>query len=212
MYCVVATLGFDIDFAVRRLSREPAPSRMVFVGLKADEAGWRRVEKTFGLLKVYCESMKTQCLLEAVMPETIVKDIAGVIERETRLGCEKVELYLTGGPRIAVAASILASLVAKTPKARIVVEGEAFDARLEIPLDPLRRLLSLPEVDRRIIVEASGEPVRPVDIHRRLGISKPAAYRKLRSLEEAGFLEKLGGRGERYIAREEVRELLKLLR
>ncbi|MEM1927119.1 MAG: hypothetical protein QXS85_00010 [Acidilobaceae archaeon] len=211
MYCLVATLGFDIDFVARRLSREPRPSRVALVGLRVDESGWGRVRKAFGLLQVFCESVGAECVLDEVRPETAVKEMAGILEREARGGCSELELYLTGGPRIAVAAAILAAITGLVGvKAAIVVEGEAFEARLEIPVEPLRRLLSLPEVERRIVVEAVN-PVRPKDIQEKLKISKPASYRKLRSLAEAGFLRRPENVEEEvYVTTDEFRKLLKL--
>lgn len=42
MVCVVATLGFDVDFVLRRLSRSPQVTRLVCIGLKLEsgECGW----------------------------------------------------------------------------------------------------------------------------------------------------------------------------
>lgn len=211
MYCVLATLGFDTDFMNRRLAREPRPDKVVLLGLKVDEESWRRVEKAFNIISYYCSTLKVQCSLEEISPDTMVREVVGVIERESREGCSDVELFLTGGPRALVIASAIAMLFASTEaELKIVVEGETFDVTLEVPARSLKRILSLSELERRILLEAR-EPVTPPELARRLQISKATAYRKLRALAEIKLVERADGGEERYIAAEETRRVLSLV-
>lgn len=49
---LVATLGFTADFSLRRiaeLSGEGGLRKVILVGLRSDDATWRRAESTFSL-------------------------------------------------------------------------------------------------------------------------------------------------------------------
>lgn len=214
MLCVIATLGFDADFVIRRLSSEPKPLKLVCVGLRADEYGWRRVEQTFKLVSFYCQPAGVSCLLESVGAKSCVRELRSIMERELRSGCSAIELYLTGGPRISVVAAVLASMIlprSLEENVRIVVEGEAFDARLEVPVGAYRKISQLNDIERRILLEASRGPVRPTELARALGLYKPVAYRRVRGLLKAGLLERVGGNREEYVASNLVRRVFELV-
>lgn len=215
MNCLIATLGFDIDFVVRRLSRGGV-SRVVCIGVRVDDTSWVRVEKAFNMIKIYCSSARVDCVLEPVkLDNAVVGEIRSILEREVRRGCSQLELYLTGGPRIAVVSTIIASLLLPRDlanKVTINVEGEGFEASLRIPLEPLIRILELSEVDRRIVVEASKEPLTPTELSRKTSIPKATAYRRMRLLASIGLLSKVSEVEERYTTTDSIVRLIKLAR
>ncbi|MDW8082667.1 MAG: hypothetical protein RMI56_02595 [Sulfolobales archaeon] len=216
MVCVIATLGFDVDFILRRLSRSPQVSKLVCVGLKlkSDERSWVRVEQAFKLIDFYCRTSQLNCRLEPVSSEATAREVRSIIERELREECETVELYLTGGPRIAIVSTLLASLTLPddlVDRVTAVVEGEAFEARIEIPTGTLRRILHLSDLDRRILVEASKSPVKPSELSRTLGVHKPAVYRRSEALAAMGLLKKTSSTEREYVSSETVLKLFKLV-
>lgn len=212
--CVIATLGFDVDFIIRRLSRGLDVSRLVCIGLRADEYGWKRVERAFNLINFYCQSTRVTCILESIGVESAISEFRSIVERELRSTCTKVELYLTGGPRLAVISAVLASLMLSEDlgeRVLIVVEGEAFEARLEVPIGVLRRVTCLGDLEKKILLEASRRPIRPSELARTLGLHKPTVYRKVRALAEANLLSRVQGVEEEYVAVESVQKVFKLI-
>jgi len=211
--CVIATLGFEADFALRRLSASPKVSRLVCVGLRVDEHGWSRVERAFKLISYYCYSAQVDCLLEPLSITSIVEEFTSILRREASR-CSKVELYLTGGPRLAVVVAVLTSamvLRGLEDRVSIVVEGETFDARLEVPVGTYRKVLQLTDLEREIIARAIKESIKPSDLARELRQHKPIVYRKVRALVEAGLLVRVQGFREEYVASEPLRRLFKLV-
>jgi len=107
---LMATLGFDADFTLRRLMRG-APGRVVLLALKVDEGSWARVDSAFKLIQAFCSYRRIDCILEPVSIDRPVMEVYSILKRELEGVKERLELFLTGGPRIMVVSTLLAALL-----------------------------------------------------------------------------------------------------
>ena len=208
---IVATLGFDADFALRRLSRG-APKRALFLALKVDEASWARVYSAYNLVQMFCSYSKVDCVLEPIGTSRPVAEVYSILRREAEKN-ESLELFLTGGPRILVISALVAALLLPQRYARkikTVVEGEGFEASIEVNIGVLQKLLSLGEPERRILV-ALLEHERGLTapkIASVAGVPRTSTYRKLDLLKSLSLVEEEGGR---YRLAENVRIFLRVI-
>ncbi|MEM2224380.1 MAG: hypothetical protein QXR02_06345 [Acidilobaceae archaeon] len=208
--CITASFGFDIDFIFRRL-KEDNVKRLICLGVKVDAQNWARVEKSFSLVKHYCEAVRIHCSLESISPGSIVREIRSILASELE-NCESLELFLTGGPRILVIGSLLAAIsLPETLSTRINVrvEGEAFEAILKFNTGTLKQYLSLDDISKRI-VEATVDPKRVSNIIRETNLPKSTVYRRIERLTASRILEKKDEKV--YVAEENLRKLIDIIR
>jgi CRISPR-associated protein Csa3 len=209
---LIATLGFDADFTLRRLMRG-APGRVVILALKVDEGSWVRVDSAFKLIQAFCSYRRIDCILEPVNIDRPVMEVYSILKRELEGVKERLELFLTGGPRIMVVSTLLAALLLPpeySRKVKAVVEGEAFTASLEVDIGTLQKLLTLDHIERRILITLL-EHQQGLTAPRIAIISKTprtSTYRKLHSLENLGLVEKADGK---YKLVEMLRDLMRTL-
>jgi CRISPR-associated protein Csa3 len=209
---LIATLGFDADFTLRRLMRG-APGRVVLLALKVDEGSWARVDLAFKLIQAFCSYRRIDCILETISIDRPVMEVYSILKRELEGVKERLELFLTGGPRIMVVSTLLAALLLPpeySRKVKAVVEGEAFTASLEVDIGTLQKLLTLDHIERRILLTLL-EHQQGLTAPRIAMISKTprtSTYRKLHSLENLGLVEKADGK---YKLVEMLRDLMRIL-
>ena len=209
---LIATLGFDADFTLRRLMRG-APGRVVLLALKVDEGSWARVDSAFKLIQAFCSYRSIDCILEPVNIDRPVMEVYSILKRELEGVKERLELFLTGGPRIMVVSTLLAALLLPpeySRKVKAVVEGEAFTASLEVDIGTLQKLLTLDHIERRILLTLL-EHQQGLTAPRIAMISKTprtSTYRKLHNLENLGLVEKADGK---YKLVEMLRDLMRTL-
>lgn len=209
---LMATLGFDADFTLRRLMRG-APGRVVLLALKVDEGSWARVDSAFKLIQAFCSYRRIDCILEPVSIDRPVMEVYSILKRELEGVKERLELFLTGGPRIMVVSTLLAALLLPpeySRKVKAVVEGEAFTASLEVDIGTLQKLLTLDHIERRILLTLL-EHQQGLTAPRIAMISKTprtSTYRKLHNLENLGLVEKADGK---YKLVEMLRDLMRTL-
>jgi CRISPR-associated protein Csa3 len=192
-YTLVASVGFTVDFILRRVAAggEPRPSRVVAAGLYTDPSSWRRVEEAARLLGVYLSKLGVDLSLERLPANSrLVAEASSLLHREAARG--PVELYLTGGPRLLVVALYTAALTLPPrimDRVRIVSYGEGFPARLEVRPSTLARLASIDEASRRILEAIRAGARTASSILSRTGLPRSTLYKKLRELREAGLVE-----------------------
>jgi CRISPR-associated protein Csa3 len=140
-------------------------------------------------------------------------EVYSILKRELEGVKERLELFLTGGPRIMVISTLLAALLLPpeySRKVKAVVEGEAFTASLEVDIGTLQKLLTLDHIERRILLTLL-EHQQGLTAPRIAMISKTprtSTYRKLHNLENLGLVEKADGK---YKLVEMLRDLMRTL-
>jgi len=189
---LVASLGFDVDFIMRRISAERF-DRIVCVALKTDEDSWKRVEKAYNLIKYFAKTLNIDVVLEPVKPSHIVNQVYRILYKVVDES-EATEVYGTGGPRIIVVALLIASLLLPRNvrhRVKFLVEGEAFEASLTFnPADLVDYLTLAPEAQSIISYLLSVDaPVRAMDVVRGTGLPKSTVYKYVKRLIERGFIE-----------------------
>ncbi len=208
---LLATLGFGIDFVVRRLRDIHAEgervSKILAVGLWTDEATWARIDQAYSILRSYLQSLGIDSELlridlgKASLVREAVKAIAKALAVAGRE--EIVELYLTGGPRILLAAFYTAALLSPewSDRLRVVVYGEGFQASLRVSLGVLRGLIELDQASLKIlrVVKEKGGSISTLLAE--TGLPRSTLYKKLGELEKRGLVVKTG-RGEIDLASE----------
>jgi len=196
---MVATLGFTADFILRRVAalRTRSLRKLITAGIYVDKASWRRVEEAYSLVKVFASSVGVETELWRINLPHLVRELRDVIEAAAgQLAAgEQAEVYLTGGPRIAVVSALLASLTvseAAAEKLVVHVDGEGFDAELEIGVAQLRRLTTLDPYARRLLGALARHPrgATAAQLLMETGMQRSTLYKKLRELLNAGLIEK----------------------
>jgi CRISPR-associated protein Csa3 len=171
------------------------------------------VDSAFKLIQAFCSYRSIDCILEPVNIDRPVMEVYSILKRELEGVKERLELFLTGGPRIMVVSTLLAALLLPpeySRKVKAVVEGEAFTASLEVDIGTLQKLLTLDHIERRILLTLL-EHQQGLTAPRIAIISKTprtSTYRKLHSLENLGLVEKADGK---YKLVEMLRDLMRIL-
>jgi CRISPR-associated protein Csa3 len=202
---LVATFGFDIDFVLRRISGRRY-ERVVLLSLRTPE-GEKRVDKAFATLNAYCLSINIECRLEKLGESGLIRSVFSILVEEARKGM--VELFLTGGPRILVVSALLAAFMLgseATRRINVVVEGEAFERELEAPLSTLKKLASLDEKSREVVMyTATLRKAGLGELSRVLGLPKPTVFRRIQKLLGEGILCR---EGDEYVLCPEIDRFL----
>ncbi|MCE4602528.1 MAG: CRISPR-associated CARF protein Csa3 [Desulfurococcales archaeon] len=200
---MIATLGFGIDFIVRRLAdlRGESVSRIVVVGLYTDKSSWQRIEQTYSILAAYLTGQGIGSRLERIDLHKggLVRQARDIIARTMAESSDDlIELYLTGGPRILLATFYTAALTLSrvwAERIRISVYGEGFPASLTVETSVLLVLASIDEVSRRILEYIRDGYNNVHNLRAALGLPRSTLYKKLKDLEDLGLIVRVG-RGE----------------
>ncbi len=187
-----ATLGFDADLVLRRVRSGNEYTKIKCLGLRVDDTSFKRVENAFSTVKFVAERLGISAELRALEPgRGLMRGILAEIEREAAIG--EVEVYLSGGPRLLVVATLIATLLVDLhfiENILIVVEGEAFEGEIRSKADWLKELVKLSGEEVNILNYVAGKGrVKPPDLVRDLDIPKATAYKKLRKFTEKKFLK-----------------------
>jgi len=199
---MVATLGFGIDFIVRRLAdlRSTHVTEIIVVGLYTDHSTWQRIEQSYNILSAYLKSQNITSRLERIeVDKHLVRQAREIINKAIQDHPETpLELYLTGGPRILLAAFYTAALTFPEEyvgKIRITVYGEGFPASLTVEIGKLLVLARLDEKTREIL-ERIKEGYNSVgSLLAAVGLPRSTLYKKLEELEKLGLIVR-SGRGK----------------
>jgi len=198
---LVATIGFTADFVLRRISDEgrTAYSRVVAVALDSgDRVARQRVEATFNMLASLLRNLQIESELRFIKPEKAVAQGKDVLNHALKHAGSNgtVEVYLTGGPRIAVAALTLAAILYEADlgapgRIMIVSYGEAFESRLHVDAATVVKLVLISgDAQARAILEElrrSGT-LTPQDLLKRTGMPRSTLYKKLNDLKNMGLI------------------------
>lgn len=193
---LMATLGFDADLVLRRITRRGGYGAIKCLSLRIDETSFRRVENAFSTVKFVAEKINMYAELRAFeLGRDLVRSITAEIEKEALR--RSVEVYLTGGPRLLVVATFIATLLVYPEfleNITIAVEGESFEGEFKARASWLKKLIGLAAEEIDIIRYAAAKiSVKPSDLVRDLDIPKATSYKKLRKLAKNGFLEEKNG-------------------
>ena len=200
---LVASLGFTVDFAVRRVADLGRGEVRHFIGVglhSGDEDVWKRVEEAFKLLSHYLTSLGIPSELRVVrLGRSMVREARDALARASSLAGPGglVEVYLTGGPRILTATLVIAALTS-TPEVRdkivITAYGEGFKADFQVHVGLLAKLLSLDEASLGIVhTLARTGGLRAEDLRNTLGMKRSTLYKKLKELSGMGLLRSEAG-------------------
>jgi CRISPR-associated protein Csa3 len=187
---IIASFGFDVDFVLRRLASSRY-DRVVLLSLKTPD-GFERVKKAYSTLSIICNSLKIECILEPISPSLLLKSVYSILLHETRSN-DEVELYLTGGPRMLIAALLISATmlpVTEARKTRVIVEGEGFECTLTVELSILLEILRLDERDKSIVKTLESEEQTLAEVSRKTGLPKATLYRRLGELIAKGVVLK----------------------
>ncbi len=185
---LVATFGFDIDFVVRRMGSERY-DEIILLALTTGE-GFDRVKRSYHLLATLCGSMGVECELDPIDPRNPVRAIYSTLELVAKRNTQ-VDLFLTGGPRALVVSSLIAALMLPRQlieRINIMVEGEAFEYKLQIHADLLRSLIALDDRSRAILLTLSQGSMRLSELSSSTGIPKTSILRRLEDLIGLGLV------------------------
>ncbi len=203
---LVATVGFTADFVMRRLydlGRERV-TKVIAVSLDVgDESSKRRVEQAYNVLSGFLAGIGLRSELEWIRYGSgMIFSGREILIRALRSSEaeDKVDLFLTGGPRILIATMIISALTLPPDLASRVTltsYGEAFDAKLILNVKTITSFISNVigrKAEMLILSEIRSKGgkkgVQSSELLGSLGIPRSTLYKKLKELEEAGLIEK----------------------
>ncbi|MEM0470453.1 MAG: CRISPR-associated CARF protein Csa3 [Desulfurococcaceae archaeon] len=201
---LVATFGFDIDFVLRRLASKDYGS-VVLLALRTSEDAQRKVEKAYSTLKIVCESLRITCELRSLDPEEIPRSILSLL-KEVAEKSSRIELFLTGGPRMLIVTTLLSALLLPkylAEKISIAIEGEGFECETTINLSKYQELARLDDRDMRILLELQARgPQRLGELEKYAEIPRSTLFRRLEELTEKRLVKK---ENDKYVAEEVIK-------
>jgi len=201
---LVATFGFDIDFVLRKLASRDYET-VLLLSLRTSEDAQRKVEKAYSTLKIVCESLKVACEHRSMEPGEIARSVLSLL-KEIAEKSSNVELFLTGGPRILVATTLLSALLLPkylAEKINVVIEGEGFECETTINLSKYQELARLDERDMRILLELQARgPQRLGELEKYAEIPRSTLFRRLEELTEKRLVKK---ENDKYVAEEVIK-------
>lgn len=191
---LIASFGFDIDFVMRKLANREY-SKIVLLALYTSDEAFKRVEKAYHTLSVACKSLGVDCILEKIEPEKLIRSLSSTLRANVEdPRVERVEVYLTGGPRILVTALVLSTLLLPSTLAErveISVEGEGFECEARVDLAKYAELVRLDERDKKIVFELQARgPQKLSELESSTEIPRSTLYRRLEELREKRLVEK----------------------
>lgn len=210
---LVATLGFSMDFVLKRVYDKDLPrvGEAVILALWTDDGSWSRIMEAYRLLEMTLEKVGIRVELERVeYGGGLVRGVRRILRRVAleRPGTE-VELFLTGGPRMLVVATLLAAASLEEKLAKrfsVTAYGENFPGTLSIGLYHVLALGRLDEKSESILHAIVSGVVEARKLIVELGLPKSTLYMKLSELERHGLIVR-EGRG-RYRLQEELEEII----
>ncbi|MEM4562204.1 MAG: CRISPR-associated CARF protein Csa3 [Desulfurococcaceae archaeon] len=201
---LVATFGFDIDFVLRKLASRDYET-VLLLSLKTSEEAQRKVEKAYSTLKIVCESLKVTCEHRPLEPGGIARSVLSLLKEITEKS-SSVELFLTGGPRILVATTLLSALLLPkhlAEKINVVIEGEGFECETTINLSKYQELVKLDDRDMRILLELQARGSQRLgELERYTEIPRSTLFRRLEELTTKKLVKK---EDDRYVAEEFIK-------
>lgn len=191
---LVATFGFDIDFVVRRMGSERY-DEIILLALRTGE-GFDRVEKSYHLLAHICGYIRVDCKLDPVGPLNLVRAIYSTLRLATMRN-DLVDLFLTGGPRALVVSALIAAMMLPDhlgKKINVIVEGEAFEYKLQVGVEMLKKLISLDNRDRAIVMALSQRSMTLSELVSATEIPRTSVFNRLNDLVSEGIVCRRDGR------------------
>jgi CRISPR-associated protein Csa3 len=188
---LIASFGFDVDFILRRMATVKSYGRVVLLAIQT--SGFERVMKAYSTLSLVCTSLKKECVLEPIKPgEDIMRPISSILKREVERAY--VDVYLTGGPRILVAALLLSLLTLPkelASKTKVIIEGEGFDCYMELNVALLQEVLRLDTRDKLILQTlVIHSPLTLGELAEMINLPRSTTYRRLEELMIKKLVEK----------------------
>ncbi len=198
---MLATLGFTVDFIIRRIADLEHDERLediVLVGLDTGDGTWKRVEQTYNLVSHYLTSIGIRGELKRLrLAPGLVSDIKDeIVNALGKTGSNGIlELFLTGGPRMLIVAVMLAAYTLdddESSRVRIVSYGEGFPGSIQAWLLHIKALNRL-DVESRMILKNIRDGVSTVKkLLEVMDIPRSTLYKKLDDLARLGLIEKTG--------------------
>lgn len=202
---LVASFGFDIDFVIRRLATRSF-KQVILLSLYTSEEAFRKIEKAYHTLSAVCKSLNIDCKMEKLEPGKLIRSVLSILQAITHdPEVDRVEIYLTGGPRMLVISTLISALLLPSylaSKIEIVIEGEGFDCEARLDLLKYLKLIGLDERDKKILFELQARgPQKLSELEDSTGIPRSTLYRRLEGLVEKELTIK---KEDKYIAEDIV--------
>ncbi len=198
---LVATIGFTADFVLRRITDVGRNQyrKVLAVALDSgDQVARQRVEATFKMLESLLDTLQIESELEYIPPERAVSKGKDVLDRALREAGSNgiVEVYLTGGPRIAVTALAIAAILYEADigakgRIQVISYGEAFESKIEIDAAAAVKLVKISgdRLARNIIEELRRNgALTSNQLLKTLDMPRSTLYKKLNDLKILGII------------------------
>ncbi|MEB3774704.1 MAG: hypothetical protein GSR86_07265 [Desulfurococcales archaeon] len=196
---LIATLGFSMDFILKRVyDREmPTVGEVEILALWTDEGSWGRIIDAYNLLRMTLDKAGVRSRLRKI---TFSNRIVGDLRKELlEIALEnpeaEIELFLTGGPRMLVIATLLAAISLRediVKRVTVTAYGENFPGTLNTRL---YQILVLSRLDKKseLILHAIAKGITDSSrLMEEVKMPKSSFYLKIAELDELGLIKKEG--------------------
>ncbi len=196
---LVATLGFSMDFILKRVyDREmPDVDEVVILALWTDEGSWGRIMDAYNLLRMTLDKTGMKSSLHKIPYSS--RMIGNLREKLREIALKNpeagIELFLTGGPRILVVATLLAAVSLRediVERVTVTVYGENFPGTLNIRLSQILVLNRLDKRSEQILHAIAKGITDSGRLMEEVRMPKSSFYLKLSELEELGLIKRMG--------------------
>ncbi len=196
---LVATLGFSMDFILKRIYDREMPNvdEAVILALWTDEGSWGRIKDAYNLLQMTLDKTGVKSSLHKIpYSNRIIGDLREKLREIALRNPEaSIELFLTGGPRILVVALLLAAISLSediVERITVTVYGENFPGTLNVRLHQILVLGRLDGKSEQILHAIAEGVTDNARLMKEVGMPKSSFYLKLAELEELGLIRREG--------------------
>lgn len=190
--CLVGTFGWTEQFVLSSILKhgiEAGDRIILLVPAKRDEKSEAILRDFESFLSRYGEGMKLEIRripLESF--EGAVVEISKILRDELSKGPEKVIVNLSGGMRVLILAAYVAVLLTCPRSTLIELETEDREKSYIIPNPSIKNLLTLRDLEKKILEELSKGARSMRDLMRELKIPRSTLHKYLKELERNGLI------------------------
>ena len=185
------TLGFDEKFALRAVARRglrTGDEVLVILSRPVDERAERAYHHFSEILYRMFQNLKiTRCDIDS---RNFMDSLIELIRIFNQRKNEKFILSLSGGFRALIIEVLLAANMIDL-EGEVEIEFEDSSSTISFPLKWNRPII-LDDVEKKILVETKNGVATISMLAKKTGLSKATVWRKVKSLEVKGFLERKG--------------------
>lgn len=190
--CLIATFGWTERYVFSSILRhgiEPGDSLILLVPAKKDEKSEMILRDFESFLGKYGEGISLEIKRVSIGSfDEAVAQIAEILKKELLKKPDEMIVNLSGGMRILILATYIATLLTCPNDALIELETEDRERKYTIPNLSIRNLIKLRKIQEEILKKLKREAKTTSKLLEELKIPRSTLHKYLRGLERIGLI------------------------